>query len=747
MRLKLLITLTKYLFMMKLKSLASFVLVIAAIPAMAVPVSVNTKGLSLVLDVENGQPAKYLYFGSKLDGRDVSQLQVSTQGRMDAYPAYGLNTQVECALAMRHADGNLSTALVATGSDVKQEGQATVMTIHLKDPVYGTAVALHYRAYHDVDIIETWTDITNGEKGTVTLTTFASAMLPIRRGNVWMSHLSGSWANEANLSHEKLAPGEFVIRNTDGTRNSHSDHAEVMFSLDGKGQENTGAVIGAALCYSGNYKLKTVTDDTEYHYFFAGINEENSEYHLRKGETFTTPALAFTYSNEGLSGASRNFHKWGREYVLAHGNKVRDILLNSWEGVYFDINQQGMDQMMNDIASMGGELFVMDDGWFGNKYERNSDNCALGDWTVDAKKLPDGIEGLVRDAKKHGVKFGIWIEPEMTNTKSELYEKHPDWIIKAPKREAVCGRGGTQLVLDLGNPKVQDFVFSVVDNLLTKYPDIAYIKWDANMGIQNHGSQYLSAADQSHLFIAYHRGFAKVIDRIRAKYKDVTIQCCASGGGRANWGMLRGFDEFWVSDNTDALQRIYMQYGTSYFFPAIAMASHISAVPNHTVFRTTSLKYRIDVAMSGRLGMEIQPKNMTDEEKAQCKKAIAEYKEIRPVVQMGDLYRLVSPFDNQGLASLMYVSESKDKAVFYWWKMANFYNVHLPRVKMAGLDAHRMYKVRELDAIDNKPLDCEGKSYSGQYLMEHGLEMPYVHDVDYGKKVDWSSRVLYLEAE
>ena len=731
---------------MKLKSIA-LILMTVALPAMAEKVSVNTKGMSLILDVENGKPAQYLYFGTKLNPNDLQNLKVATDGRMDAYPAYGLNTPAEAALAMRHSDGNLSTALVATGCDVKNEGNASVTTVHLKDPVYNIKVDLKYRAYNDVDMIEAWTEILNGEKGTVTLTTFASAMLPIRRGDVWMSHLSGTWAAEGQLSHEKLQPGEFVIRNNDGTRNSHTDHAEVMFSLDGKGQENAGNVIGAALVYSGNYKLKTVTDDTEYHYFFAGINEQNSEYHLKKGETFKTPALALTYSTQGLSGASRNFHKWGRKYILAHGDKERDILLNSWEGVYFDINQKGMDQMMADIHSMGGELFVMDDGWFGTKYPRVTDNCALGDWVVDTKKLPNGIEGLLSDARKNQVKFGIWIEPEMTNTTSMLYEKHPDWVIKAPKRDAVLGRGGTQLVLDLSNPKVQDFVFGVVDNLLTKYPDIAYIKWDANMAIMNHGSQYLSAADQSHLYIAYHQGFAKVIDRIRAKYKDVVIQCCASGGGRANWGMLRGFDEFWVSDNTDAMQRIYMQYGTSYFFPAIAMASHISAVPNHTVFRTTSLKYRIDVAMSGRLGMEIQPKNMTDEEKALCRKAISEYKEIRPVVQFGDLYRLVSPYDNQGLSSIMYVSEAKDKAVFYWWKLANFYNVHLSRVKMAGLDENKMYKVKELDVIDNKPLDCEGKSYSGKYLMEHGLEMPYVHEVDWGKKNDWSSRVLYLEAE
>ena len=418
--------------------------------------------------------------------------------------------------------------------------------------------------------------------------------------------------------------------------------------------------------------------------------------------------------------------------MLAHGDKERKILLNSWEGVYFDINQQGMDQMMADIASMGGELFVMDDGWFGDKYPRKTDNSSLGDWVVDRNKLPEGIEGLLRDAKKRGVKFGIWIEPEMTNSVSELYEKHPDWIVKAPKRDAVLGRGGTQLVLDLSNPKVQDFVFSVVDDLMTKYPEIDYIKWDANMPILNHGSQYLTMNDQSHLYIEYHRGFVKTCERIRQKYPDLTIQACASGGGRANWGVLPWFDEFWVSDNTDALQRIYMQWGTSYFFPAIAMASHISATPNHTVFRTTAMKYRIDVAMSGRLGMEIQPKNMSDEEKALCRQ--------------GDLYRLVSPYDRQGLASLMYVNEQQTKSVFFWWKTESFQNEHLPRVKMAGLDAKKMYKVHELNRIDLKPLDIEGQTFSGAYLMSHGLEMPYRNEPEWSKKTDWSSRVLLLEA-
>jgi len=708
---------------------------------------VETKNMSMILDVENGKTPQYVYFGSRLNASDVNNVQVTANGRMDAYPAYGMNTPAEAALSVRHSDGNLSTQLEITGTATRSEKGGTVYVIKMKDPKYDLYVDLCYKAYSDVDMIEAWAEIKNQEKQKVTLTQYASAMLPIRRGDVWFSHLHGSWGSEGKLIEEPLREGQHVIKNKDGVRNSHTDHAELMFSLDGKGRENSGAVIGAALCYGGNYRLKIDTDDTEYHYFFAGINEDNSEYHLKKGETFVTPRLALTYSNEGLSGASRNFHKWGRKYKLANPDADRKILLNSWEGVYFDINEEGMDQMMSDIASMGGELFVMDDGWFGDKYPRKKDTSSLGDWVVDKNKLPNGIAGLLQNAKKHGVKFGIWIEPEMTNTVSELYEKHPDWVVKAPSRDVVTGRGGTQLVLDMSNPKVQDFVFKIVDDLMTNYPEIDYIKWDANMAIYNHGSQYLSMDDQSHLYIEYMRGLEKVCQRIRDKYPTLTIQACASGGGRANWGILPYFDEFWVSDNTDALQRIYMQWGTSYFFPAIAMASHISAVPNHTVFRTTSLKMRIDVAMSGRLGMEIQPKNMTDEEKEQCKKAIAEYKEIRPVVQRGDLYRLVSPYDHKGQASLMYVSESKDEAVFYWWKTEQFQNEHLQRVKMAGLDPNRSYTVHELDRIDKKEMYCEGKSYTGKYLMEHGLEMPYRHDVEYNKKSNWSSRVLRLYAK
>ena len=704
--------------------------------------TLQTRQTTLALDLEQGRDARIVYYGARID--DTAELQDAGYRGQTAYPAYGLSGTAETALALTQADGNKTLDLAVTDWILADWEDGQLLTVTLKDRFYPVTVRLYYKSFRDEDMIETWTRIDNDGKKPVVLTRFDSGHLPIRGGDTWISSLYGTWANEGRVCTEPLTRGIKVIKNIDGTRNAHTSHGEVMISLDGRPREDAGRVIGAALCWGGNYELRIQKNDTDYDHFFAGICPENAEYHLAKGEGFITPHLALTFSDAGLGGASRNFHRWGRKWRLAHGDRERKILLNSWEGVYFDINEPGMKQMMEDIASMGGELFVMDDGWFGDKYPRLNDTSSLGDWVVDRNKLPNGIGWLVRTAEQTGIKFGIWIEPEMTNSVSELYEKHPDWVLQAANRPVVTGRGGTQLVLDLSNPAVQDFVFGVVDRLMTENPDIDYIKWDANMNIAEHGSQYLK--EQSHLQVAYWAGFAAVCDRVRAKYPDLTIQACASGGGRANWGVLPWFDEFLVSDNTDALQRIYMQWGTSYFFPAIAMASHISATPNHTVFRTTSLKYRVDVASSARLGMEIQPKNMTEAEKDFCRRAIADYKRIRPVVQFGDLYRLVSPYDDKGYASLMYTTEAKDRAVFYWWKIANFYDEHFPRVRMAGLDPDRRYKVTELNRIDLRPLAFEGKSFTGRFLMENGLDMPYTNEPEYGEKTDWSSRVLLLEA-
>ena len=707
---------------------------------LAETVHISTPSTSLVLKADKGKELRFYHYGDRMSDRDVKEMISSGAAWVNPYAPYGVNTRRETAVAATHTDGNMTTDLVVDG--VKRQGNLT--TVMLKDKYYPFEVKLNYRTYPDENMIEMWSEISHGEKGEVTLSQYASGMLGIPYGNVWSSNLFGEWAKEGWLEEAPLPHGIKEIKTRDHLRPNHANHGEMMFSLDGKPTERNGRVIGAALCYPGSFRLRVLTDNTPWHIFSAGINDEHSPYHLAKGEVFTTPPLAVTYSSEGVGGVSRNFHRWGRKYKLAHGDRLGDVLLNSWEGVYFDIKEPEMKQMMSDIKKLGGELFVMDDGWFGGKYPRNDAKSSLGDWVVDTRKLPGGIKGLTEAAKQTGVKFGIWIEPEMTDIKSELYEAHPEYVIKALHRDHTPGRSGAQLALDLANPKCQEIVFTIVDTLLSKYPDIAYIKWDANNAMPVHGSQYLPASKQSHNNIEYWRGLTKTLDRIRAKHPDVVMQACSSGGGRVNYGFLPWFDEYWTSDNTDALQRVYIQWGTSYFFPAIGMGSHISAAPNHQTGRNTSLKYRTDVAMAGRLGMELQPKNMSEAELEQTRKAIAEYKEIRPVVQLGDLYRLQSPYDKTGVASLMYVTPAKERAVFFWWKTESMAAEQLARATMDGLDPAKNYRIRELNRVDAKPLGFEGKVFSGRMLMSGGVSFPAFHRTP-GLTTDFSSRVLLLE--
>ena len=661
-------------------------------------VLVSTPHTSMLLHAGEGQDLRFAYFGDRIEESQIHQIHDAWDGlNRTAYPTFGQPPHQIFALQAVHADGNWTTDLTVENVETSTLDNAKLTAITLKDKVYPFQVKLYYKAYNDIDMIETWSEISHTEKKTVVLKRFDSGHFLIRRGDVWVSHLHGSWAAETHVTTEPLTPGIKMIENVDGARNGHLDHPEVMFSLDGKPHENEGRVIGAALCWSGNYAIRMVTDNNFVHRVFAGIDSESSEYKLAPEEVFTTPKLALTYSGEGLSGASRNFHRWAR-----HAG--------------------------------------MDDGWFGDKYRRVQDNSSLGDWVVDQKKLPHGIEGLIREADKNGIKFGIWIEPEAVNSKSELFEKHPDWALQVKERPLQYGRGGTQMLLDVCNPKVQDFMFGIVDNLLSRHPQIAYIKWDANVELKNYGSTYLPKDKQSHIYIEYHRGLNKVLERIRAKYPDVLIQACGGGGGRASYGVMPYFDEFWVSDNTDALQRIYMQWGTSYFYPSNAMAQHISASPNHQTGRIVPIKFRCDVAMSGRLGLELQPSKMTKEEYRQASQAVKDYKSVREVIQLGNLYRLVSPYDDKGIASLMYTDDAKNKAVFFAYKMEHFMNQVVPRGCLRGLDPAKNYRVRELNVkTGGQPCFLNDKVFSGALLMNTGIEMPLGSD--------YASCVLELIAE
>ena len=701
---------------------------------------ISTSNTSLLITAAIGEKSRFQYYGSRISEKDISAIYDSGLAfGVESYPVFGLNTSGERAMAVTQADGNMSLDLVVEEVRQYTSDAAEITEIRMKDKVYPFILKQIYKVYKGTDIISTWVEVENKGKKAITLYRFASAFFPIHRGDNYMTHFHGHWGAEHTMDEEKLTNGQKVISNKDGLANTETDNPSFMLTMDGRPREESGQVLGGALAWTGNYLIKMDVRNTRFN-VIAGINEENSHYILEAGETFVTPEFAMTYSVTGKGGVSRAFHRWARKYKLAHGNVLRDVLLNSWEGVYFKVNQQEMEHMMESFSAMGGELFVMDDGWFGDKYPRTGADSSLGDWEVCKAKLPGGVEGLLKSAGKYGIKFGLWIEPEMANTKSELFEKHPDWIMHVENRPISTGRGKTQVVLDLTNPKVQDFVFGVVDNLMKKYPGIAYMKWDDNSSLMDYGSSYLSKEKQSHLYIEYHRGLNNILKRIRAKYPDLVLQACAGGGGRVNYGILPYFDEFWTSDDTDALQRIYIQWGVSGFYPAIAMGAHVSADKNHQTGRLLPLKFRFDVAMSGRLGMEIQPKDMNDKDKAFAKRAIAAYKEIRPVVQLGDLYRLISPYDNKGIASLMYVTPERNRAVFFVYKLSHFVNMLIPNVRMNGLDADKQYRLVDLTAVtEDNPCPLHNKVISGKILMEEGIALKEFLNKEY------SSLVLELQ--
>lgn len=699
------------------------------------PVTITTPTTALMVNAPEGGDLRLVYYGKNLGADGLGQL-LETRNNLNRslYPAFGDVTGGETALRVIHSDGNPTTELKISGVEQESLPDGTLTSINMQDRHYPFYVDVYYRSYDSSDVIETWTKITNNEKKPVTLTQYDSGTISFYRGDAWLTHLNGSWAAECNMVEEPLDWGMKVIKNKGGNRNGHGDHPEVMISLSGKPREDYGEVIGAVLSWGGNFKMRLDSDNNSVQTLFAGINEEAGEYVLEPGKSLMTPPLILTFSDEGKGGVSRNLHRYARlDGKLQKGNETRPILLNSWEGIRFDVSQEKMDEMMADFSALGGEMFVMDDGWFGEKYPRNNGSQGLGDWMIDRRKLPGGIAGLIKSAHDKGLKFGIWIEPESTNSRSELMEKHPDWALQTKNRNPHYGRGGTQLLLDLCNPKVQDMVVNMVDTLLSNNPGIDYVKWDMNVALSNYGSTYLKSDRQTHIYVEYQKGLNNVLERIKKKHPDVLFQACGGGGGRVSYAMMPYFGEFWVSDNTDALQRIFMQWGMSQFYPSNSMAQHVSEVPNQCTGRVTPFKYRFDVAMSGRLGLELIPSELTDEEKDMAKKAIGEYKGIRETVQTGDLYRLLSPYDGGPVTSLMYVSPDKRKAVFFAYKLQHFNNEILPHIKLTGLDPNKVYHVREINA-GNRKHELDGKNVKGDVLMKAGLD-PRLYS-------EYASRVL-----
>lgn len=709
-------------------------------------IEVGTKDLSMIFTATPNGKVIFQYWGNKLNGTS-SFLDKKSKGQPDTnddfasqlYPAYGGRYYLNPALKLTHDDGVLTTELVYVATETKVlDENRTETVISLKDKLYPVFVDIRFIAYKKENIICQSVTILNKENKDIKVENIASSYIPIHAGSYFLTHFNGTWAHEMQMEEEELTHGIKIIESKKGVRATQAENPSFLLSLNGPANEDSGEVYGGSLAWSGNYKLSFELDETGKLGIVAGMNPFASTFYLKPNQKLETPEMVLTYSANGKGQISRNYHDWSRRYALNQGDRLRPIILNSWEGAYFSFDEKTLTDMMDNAAKFGVEMFVLDDGWFGNKYPRNGDNAGLGDWQTNKKKLPRGISYLADYAVSKGLKFGIWIEPEMVNPDSELAKKHPEWIVKSGKRDILPMRN--QWLLDLSNPKVQDFVFNTFDEVVSLSPNISYIKWDANRHVDNVGSDYLPADEQTHFWYEYVKGLYSVYERIRAKYPDIQIQLCSSGGGRVEFGALKYHDEFWASDNTNALDRIFIQYGTNIFFPAIATASHVSTSPNHQTQMITPLKFRFDVAMSGRLGMELQPKDIPSDEYGFAINAIKNYKDIRPIVQLGDLYRLISPYDKNGWTSHMYVSKDKKQSVLFAYSLKYHGRTTYFETKMKGLDPEKNYKITELNIKSgNGSFYGNGQVFSGDYLMKAGITL------DIGNPFD--SSVLLLTEE
>ena len=672
---------------------------------------INTESSSLIYSVGQNGKLYQNHFGAKLNSTNAIP-----SVKHEAYIPSGTDNLFEPAIRVVHSDGNPSLELkFADEQVIKQNDDVTLTNITLKDPVYPVQVILHITSFYKENIIKIGTEISNNEKSAITLTDFASAMLHFDADKYLLSQFHGDWAKEVQMQTSELTSGIKILDTKLGTRENIFQSPIFFLSLNKPSDENNGEVIAGNLAWTGNFQYKFEVDEQNSLRLIAGINPFASTFALQAGKSFITPDFIFTFSNEGRGKASRNLHDWARNYGVLDGKEPRLTLLNNWETTFFDFNDAKLSGLFDDASKLGVDMFLLDDGWFGNKYPRNDDHAGLGDWQPMKAKLPNGIAHLVKDAGDKGVKFGIWIEPEMVNPKSELYEKHPDWILKLPNRAEDYYRN--QLVLDLINPKVQDFVFHVVDDLMTNNPGLAYFKWDCNRLMTNAYSPYLKN-DQSTLFIEYTRSLYKVLDRIREKYPHLPMMLCSGGGGRTDYGMLKYFTEFWPSDDTDPFERVYIQWSYSYFFPSLAVCNHI------TSWGKESLKFKTDVAMMGKMGYDMNIHHLSDDELTFSQQAVKTYKRLSPVIWQGDLYRLVSPYE-ENRAVLTYVSKDKSNAVLFAYNMhARFREKFLP-VRLEGLDPLKNYKINEVNLIPGKKSNFEanGNVYSGDYLMKVGIKV------------------------
>ena len=732
----------------------------------------NTKEFHLYNDeisyifciLRNGQPGQ-IYYGRKIKDRESFQHLIEYSMRDMApctyegdrtfsmeylkqeYPSYGHGDMREPAYEILQEDGSRITEFtfedyVILKGKRKLEGlpavytesdeEAETLEIYLRDRVMNTKIILSYTIFENLPVIIRNTRFVHEGESSIVLERAMSLNLDLPDDRYEMVELTGAWARERYVKTAPLHEGIQAIYSMRG----HSSHQfNPFFALKRpETTEDAGEAIGISLVYSGNFLGQTAVDTFGVARAMIGIHPEGFSWTLKKGETFQTPEAVLVYSGEGLGKMSRTFHRLYRKR-LARGywrDRVRPVVINNWEATFMNFTEEKILKFAETARQLGVEMMVLDDGWFGH---RDDDTSSLGDWYPDLKKLPQGIRGLAEKIENMGMKFGLWIEPEMVNKDSRLYEEHPDWVIRVPYREACHGRN--QFVLDFSKEEVVDYIGDQISGILRNAP-VSYIKWDMNRSISEAFSQGRKAEEQGKLFHRHILGVYRLYERLTSEFPEVLFESCASGGARFDPGMLYYAPQCWTSDNTDAVERLRIQYGTSFVYPLSSMGCHVSEAPNQQTFRNAPLSTRAETAYFGCFGYEMDLDTLTEEEKEEVKEQIQYYKRIRKLVMDGTFYRLISPFEGDE-AAWMVVSEDKRHALAGYYRMRQPANAPLKRLTLKGLDPDVRYQIRET-----------GLEAYGDELMRAGMAISdYASGIREKKERqgDYQSRLFELTAQ